>query len=76
MNLSYLKLSFLIPFRLLSIVNARGYPCPPFKIIILDEADSMTEDAQVCVNCMHCTFPLCVPLALLCFNEQRIVNIL
>ncbi|KAG6671837.1 hypothetical protein I3842_16G024200 [Carya illinoinensis] len=24
-----------------------GYPCPPFKIIILDEADSMTEDDQV-----------------------------
>jgi DNA polymerase III delta prime subunit len=27
--------------------NFSGYPCPPYKIIVLDEADSMTEDAKI-----------------------------
>ena len=38
----------LVFFTLLNVSSScRGYPCPPFKIIILDEADSMTEDALV-----------------------------
>ncbi|RWV90344.1 hypothetical protein BHE74_00018589 [Ensete ventricosum] len=33
-------------FLLIKINKTIRYPCPPYKIIILDEADSMTEDAQ------------------------------
>ena len=25
---------------------AKGYPCPPYKLLILDEADSMTQVAR------------------------------
>lgn len=31
---------------LMSSLTSRGYPSPPYKIIIMDEADSLTMDAQ------------------------------
>ncbi len=30
----------------MSLLTSRGYPSPPYKIIIMDEADSLTMDAQ------------------------------
>lgn len=55
--------------RLMASEKADGYPCPPFKIVLLDEADSMTEDAQSALRrvieanaevtrfCIVCNYP-------------------
>jgi len=56
--------------------DGKTYPCPPYKIIILDEADSMTQDAQGALRRIMETYARITRFCLVCNYVTRSVRTL
>ncbi|KDN48893.1 putative RFC2-DNA replication factor C, 41 kd subunit [Tilletiaria anomala UBC 951] len=62
-------------FAKLSVTQPKsGYPCPPYKIIILDEADSMTQDAQSALRRIMEQYSRITRFCLVCNYVTRIIE--